>query len=395
MLFKIVFAVAVWLLFVNPLKAVDNNEQELSRSRSILEQLKSEINRIQEQISQTKNEESSLTQQIALIDRKMALTSRARGLLERERTIISREIDQSNKNLEATRQQLQDLKDLYARRAVYSYKFGRIKNIQLILSSVSFNQALIRYRYLKLIAENDERTIRSIARKESEIVQLKQKLDRDLALKEQNLQEKQREERRYLASKSDKNSLLKKLRWTQTTYQEQLALKERERQRLVSLIAELERKRQRQEQTGDQPDYVDFDFDDFAKARGKLPWPVKGKVITKYGRLHDPNSKTTINNTDIEIQSTLGTPVRNVFTGVVRIITYLPGYGNTVIIDHGKGFYTVYSHLDEIYVQKDDFIRTGEVIATVGESGSLSGSKLQFGIYGAQRSYDPQQWLIK
>lgn len=393
--FKIIVAVTTGLLFVHLLKAVDNNEQELSRNRSTLEQLKAEINRIQEQISQTKIEEGNITQQIALLDRKMALTARARGLLERERALITREIEQSTKNLGSIRQQLQDLRDLYAQRAVYSYKFGRIKNIQLILSSTSFNQALIRYRYLKLIAENDERTIRSIARKEQEIVELKQKLDRDLVLKEQNLQEKQKEERRYLASKADKNELLKKLRWTQTTYQEQLTLKERERQRLVALIAELEKARQRQDETADQADYRDFDFDDFAKARGKLPWPVKGKVITKYGKLHDPNSRTTINNTDIEIQSTLGTPVHNVFTGVVRIITYLPGYGNTVIIDHGKGFYTVYSHLDEIYVQKDDVIRTGEVIATVGESGSLSGSKLQFGIYGSQRSYDPQQWLAK
>ena len=62
-------------------------------------------------------------------------------------------------------------------------------------------------------------------------------------------------------------------------------------------------------------------------------------------------------------------------------------------MDHGKGYYSVYSHLDEIYVQKEDFVKTGDVLATVGDSGSFSGAKLQFGIYGSQESYNPESWL--
>ena len=75
------------------------------------------------------------------------------------------------------------------------------------------------------------------------------------------------------------------------------------------------------------------------------------------------------------------------------MITYLGGYGNTLIVDHGNGYYTVYSHLAEIYVRKNEIIETNQIIAQVGDSGSLAGSKLHFEIYGGNQSFDPQKWL--
>ena len=369
-------------------------DDKITRNRSSLDRLKSEINAIQQQIDQSKKKETDTNEQIALIDKKMAYISRTRGLLERERRLINAKIDASNQQLEETQTRLKKLKELYAERAVYAYKYGRVRNLGLILASASFNEALIRYKYLRLIAEHDQRMIESIQEKEVEINRIKKDLEKDLSSKTENLREKKREESNYLTNRSKKTDLLKKIQNNQSTFLNQLKRKEREREQLTKLIAELERTR-RQQKTSDKPSvYVQFDFDDITRAKGKLPWPVDGKVITKYGKQRDPGgSKTYINNTDIEIQSNLGTPVKSIFTGVIRIITYLPGYGNTLIVDHGKGYYSVYSHLDEIYVQKDDFVKTGDVLATVGDSGSFSGAKLQFGIYGSQESYNPESWL--
>jgi septal ring factor EnvC (AmiA/AmiB activator) len=369
-------------------------DDKINRNRSTLDRLKSEIDAIQRQIDQSKKKETDTNEQIALIDKKVAFISRSRGLLERERRLINAKINESNKQLAETQTRIKKLKDLYAERAVYAYKYGRVRNLELILSSTSFNEALVRYRYLKVIADHDQRMIESIQEKEEKIIQIKTDLEKSLNLKSQNLHEKKKEERSYLTNRSKKANLLKEIHKTQSTYLNQLKRKEREREQLTKLIAELERTR-RQEKASDKPsEYIQFDFDDITKAKGKLPWPVEGKVITKYGKQRDPGgSKTYINNTDIEIQSKLGTPVKTIFTGVIRIITYLPGYGNTLIVDHGKGYYSVYSHLDEIYVQKEDFVKTGDVLATVGDSGSFSGAKLQFGIYGSQESFNPEKWL--
>lgn len=383
------------IVFVLPgLILAEGYDDKINRNRSSLDRLKSEIDSIQRQIDQSKKKETDTNEQIALIDKKVAYISRARGLLERERRLVNANIDASNQQLKETQMRLKKLKELYAERAIYAYKYGRVRNLGLIIASASFNEALIRYRYLRLIAEHDQRMIESIQEKETEIIQIKSDLEKDLKLKSKNLTEKKKEEKNYLTNRSKKSDLLKEIHKTQTVFLSQLKRKEREREQLTKLIAELERTRH-QQKTSDKPsEYVQFDFDDIAKAKGKLPWPVEGKVITKYGRQRDPGgSKTYINNTDIEIQSKLGTPVKSIFTGVVRIITYLPGYGNTLIVDHGKGYYSVYSHLDEIYVQKEDFVKTGDVLATVGDSGSLTGAKLQFGIYGSQDSYNPESWL--
>lgn len=63
----------------------------------------------------------------------------------------------------------------------------------------------------------------------------------------------------------------------------------------------------------------------------------------------------------------------------------LPGYGNTVIVDHGKGFYSIYSHLAQIYVYKNATVRQNQIIGKVGDSGYLGPVSLRFGIYGSKK----------
>ena len=372
-------------------------DRQLSRNRSQLNSLKNEISQIKSKLNSVKKNEISILDQLTLIDKQTALTARAKGLLEQENRILRKKIKQTNKRLEETRQRYEQLKNLYAKRTVYAYKYGKIRSLELLLSSSSVNQAFIRYRYLQKIAEHDERSIRSILKRKREIENLKQSLDKDLQQKRRNLIAKKEQEAEYISRRKEKAALLKKIRWNEASYSKQLSIKEKEKENLIQMIIELERQRQEQltnsRKSGEEPLAIDFKFDDFSRAKGKLPWPVKGKVVTRYGKHKDKGSKTYTRNTDIEIKSKLGTPVHCVFKGVVRVITYLPGYGKTIIVDHGKGYYSVYSHLDEIYVQKDDGIKTGQVIAAVGDSGSLAGAKLQFGIYGKQRTYNPEKWL--
>ncbi|MGD9899570.1 MAG: murein hydrolase activator EnvC [Calditrichaceae bacterium] len=383
------------LLFISPsiISAQNNYDRELSANKSKLVNIKQEIQNLRNQISKSKIEESSISTQIQLIDKEVALISQAKGLLETQRRIIDNQIAATNRQIKSTRKQLEESKKLFAERMVYFYKYGKIRNIELILTSASFNQALIRYRYLKLIAEQDERTLASIERKKRQIENLKARMNEDLEHMKLTIKAKEKEESQYLSRKSEKAAFLKKIRWNQSLYQKQLDTKEQERQQLNSFILTLERQRRLKENNKTADDIPEMDFDDFGKAKGRLPWPVKGKILTKYGKQRDPYLKTYVNNTGIEIESSLGTPVRCVFTGVVRMITYMSGYGNTVIIDHGNGYYTVYSHLDEIYVEKGDILQTGQTLATVGDSGSLSGTKLHFEIYGKQITYNPESWL--
>lgn len=385
------------LIVVFPLFNVQGQEDYNSDLVSIRNQIKQnnqDILALNKKLENAKRQESSAEEKITLIKEELALISRTKGLLEQQKRILEKRISETDRELRDTEERLRRLENLYIKRVRYAYKYGRIKNIELILKAESFNQALVRYKYLRAIAEQDERTIKNIREKRAKIQFLKSKLEKDLKTKENTINAKIAEERSYKNKRVQKQNLLKKLRDDQEYLKNQIKIKEKEQQKLNGWIVELERKRrlrkQRQDVSVTEPDY---DFKDFESARGKLIWPVEGRIITSYGKQRDPISKTTINNTDIEIKSARGTPVKTVFDGAVRMITYLSSYGNTIIIDHGQGYYTVYSHLDEIYVNKGDFVRAGDIIATVGDSGSLAGPRLQFGIYGERKTYNPEHWL--
>ena len=133
----------------------------------------------------------------------------------------------------------------------------------------------------------------------------------------------------------------------------------------------------------------------FASLKSQLPWPAEGRIITKFGRQWNSKLKTTTENPGIDIKGKPGSPIRTVLGGVVTTITYIRGYGTTIIIDHGGGFYTVYSHVTNIQTSVDSEVRSGDVIAYMGDSGSINGSKLHFEIWGKGQKLDPEKWLIK
>ncbi|MCD6376405.1 MAG: peptidoglycan DD-metalloendopeptidase family protein, partial [Caldisericaceae bacterium] len=277
----------------------------------------------------------------------------------------------------------------------YSYKYGRVKNIELLISARSINQALVRIKYLQQIARHDANLIKIIENKRQQIAAIKRTLQSNLQQKNLALREIQKKTNQYLARKAEKQNLLRKLKSTHYSYQKQLTEKDRQRKQLLDLIAALEKERlaKAKQTVPAKSTEISFNFENFRKAKGKLPWPVKGKVITRYGKQRDPVSKTYIKNTDIEIKARPGTPVKCIFPGVVRIITFLPGYGNTVIVDHGKGFYSIYSHLAQIYVYKNATVRQNQIIGKVGDSGYLGPVSLRFGIYGSKKTYNPLSWL--
>jgi septal ring factor EnvC (AmiA/AmiB activator) len=133
----------------------------------------------------------------------------------------------------------------------------------------------------------------------------------------------------------------------------------------------------------------------FPKLKGQLAWPAEGRVITKFGRQWNPKLKTTTENPGIDIKGKPGSEVQAVLGGIVTTITFIRGFGTTIIIDHGSGFYTVYSHVTNVQTNQDSQVRAGDVIAYMGDSGSINGSQLHFEIYGQGVKLNPEKWLRK
>jgi septal ring factor EnvC (AmiA/AmiB activator) len=129
--------------------------------------------------------------------------------------------------------------------------------------------------------------------------------------------------------------------------------------------------------------------------KGLLDPPVRGKIINFFGPFKNTRYNVMNFRSGIDIRSDRGEPVQAVFGGKVLFADWFKGYGNMLIIDHGHNYCTLYAHIEELFKQKGDPVEAGEVVATVGDSGTLSGPGLYFEVRHHGKPEDPQAWLRK
>ena len=130
-----------------------------------------------------------------------------------------------------------------------------------------------------------------------------------------------------------------------------------------------------------------------SKLAGNLEWPVRGKLIRGFGRSVHPKFKTVTLNNGFNIAAPSGSPVAAVADGSVEYSDHLPGFGQCVILDHGAGYYTLYAHLEGVFVDKAEKIARGQVIAEVGRPAPGDDPQLYFEVRQGRTPLDPADWL--
>jgi len=133
----------------------------------------------------------------------------------------------------------------------------------------------------------------------------------------------------------------------------------------------------------------------FASLKGLLMMPVKGKIVSFFGQYKDRRFNVTQFQSGINIKADRGEPIRAVYSGKTLFSDWFKGFGNMIIIDHGDHYYTVYAHLEEQFKSKGDPVEAGEVIATVGDTGSLTGAGLHFEVRHHGKPMNPLGWIKK
>ncbi|UOF00554.1 murein hydrolase activator EnvC family protein [Bdellovibrio reynosensis] len=131
----------------------------------------------------------------------------------------------------------------------------------------------------------------------------------------------------------------------------------------------------------------------FADQKGNLPLPIYGVVTKKFGLIKGEDHPYSLSHKGIYISAAKGTPVKSIFEGQVSFVGEVPGFGTTLIVDHGDHYYTVYSHAQDVQVAVGEEIKESQVLAQVGEAPQESNPGLYFEIRHFSEPYDPQQWM--
>lgn len=375
--------------------------QDVAELKKLLEKLQQEKSGVQQQLKKTETEMGALEGQVKELQRELKGS-------EQE---IQR-LDQEKKKLQSARTEQQRLIAIQARAA---YQSGRQEYVKLLLNQQNpekFSRTLTYYDYLsqarleQLAAFNE--TLRQLANVEQEIANHQAQLQAQKAgLDERHakLAEARKERQQALAKLNSefasRDQRLKARQQEQAelgrvlkTIEETLARQAREAEeaRKRALLA------QQAEQarpgnpppSGPQVSSGATYGGPFANARGKLPWPVDGRLVARYGTPRGGDARTKWDG--VLIGAPAGSQVRAVHGGRVVFADWLRGAGLLVILDHGNGYLSLYGHNQNLLKNAGDLVKAGEAIATVGTSGGQDTPALYFAIRQQGRPSDPAQW---
>lgn len=271
------------------------------------------------------------------------------------------------------------------KRLVSLYKFLRIGRMNLLFSVDSVVSFLKSQKALKDIVKSDLEVIEKYADLQNQYVNSLQIFEKE----KEHLESLKSQIAKYLrikeSEKEKKEVLLKEIKEKQAMKLSVIRGLEEASIQLDDKMAKLKDKEKDVQKT----------FDGFSRYKGLLNLPVKGKIIGRFGTESKKENRFYSYKNGIGIQADLGEPVHSVFKGTVVFSDWFKGYGNMLIINHGESYYSIYAHVQEFFKQKGDMVQKDEVIATLGDTCSLSGPVLHFEVRHHGKPLNPLDWIKK
>lgn len=412
---RILFAFALFCLLGSAMaderadarKQIEAARQDVAELQKLLKQIEQEKSAVQKQLQTTESEMGQLEKQVDSLQQEI---DRSEAELER--------LNEEKTTLEGARIEQQRLIGIQARAA---YQSGRQEYLKLLLNQQNpekFSRTLTYYDYLSkarfeqvadfnqtlsqlasvqagiekqqaTLAEQQDglkerRAQLDEVRKERQLALAK--LDRDFSTRDQKLK----------ARKQEQAQLERVLKTIEQTLARQAREAEQARQRALALAREEEARQQRAGDNRSAPSgpivsSAGGSFGGpFASSKGKLPWPVDGRLVARYGTPRGGDARTKWDG--VLIGADVGTQVRAVHGGRVVFADWLRGAGLLVILDHGNGYLSLYGHNQSLLRDAGEIVKAGDPIATVGTSGGQESAALYFAIRQQGRPSDPAQW---
>ena len=378
-------------------------QKEIDSNNNALKKLEKTINKLEKDLESMESSERDLTNYIEILDEKIITREKQIEILIEQNRSISKLIDSSKENIKSKNLELDKLKKQLSQRAIYLYKNGKDQLISKLMLSNDWNTALNKLKYLKILLEYEKKLNSNIKLKINELEKEKYSLEREQINQKKVLDEAQIIHTSLKQDRNDKNRKIGKIKTDKDYLKKNLDSKKKEISEIEELIKRLildvdSAKKREQELARERALQNKATSGNFAKMKGKLDSPTFGKIINKFGTKRNARLSTITENIGIDIEAQRNTPVYSVLDGVVSVITYLRNYGNTIIISHGSGYFTVYANVEEILVKENDYILGNTQIGVVGksENPSISNSYfLHFEIRKDETILNPELWLKK
>ncbi|WP_088340029.1 murein hydrolase activator EnvC family protein [Robiginitalea sediminis] len=383
-----------------------SEEQKALEARK--EQLEGEIREINRLLLGQREQKGSVLDQMEALDQKINRQQQLIRITNQQSNLLNRQINTNIRSISKLREDLEDLKDDYARMIRKSYA-NRSKQHRLLflLSSTSWYQAFKRMQYMKQYTQFRARQGREIQAKTEELAQLNQDLTRQRKEKELLISQNRRVRDQLLSEVQKQKDLLKTIRQNESGYVAEIEAKRREAQAIDRQIDRLIRtaiaaSNRESRATGGSASRFALTpeasalADNFSSNKGRLIWPVeKGVKKQGYGVYADavyPGIKHQSNG--VIIATDQGARARAVFDGEVIAILAVPGGNKGVQIKHGN-YISTYYNLSELFVRKGDKVKAKDELGEIYTNRSNGLTQLKFYLYRDATRLNPEEWIYR
>ncbi len=387
-------------------------DAEIEKKKKELERIKAELQQLQSELNAKSQKEKLTYESYNNLNRQTHLISKVISTIQKEENLKQAQIENIRKEISLIESEIESIRNNYAKYVTAIYKFGKTSELESIIDAQSFNQAILRIKYLREFSNRRKSDIERLQENKTKLsetrIALNKELEEKRKLKEAKeseiaqLNKRLDEEKKLLAMlRKDKSNISKKLNdrkkaelQIKNLISKLIEESEKKKETIVSTDKKVSNKRITTDEVEYDIDLSTKNFSSFAEMKGNLIWPVsKGKIVTQFGEKRNLKLNTVTVSYGIDILARGELSVKVVADGVVSAVEWLPGYGTVVIISHKDGYKTVYGHLGEVYVNEGDKLKTGGLIGKVGET--LEGNILHFQIWNGRQSVNPENWLKK
>ena len=393
---KYVF-ITVFLIFCFQLSA-QQSKNELQKKRKKIE---NEIAYTNKLLVETRKSKQNTLSELRLIDSKLNNRSSLIATLKKEEYLLDNEISTTENSIKNLNSDLNQLKKEYAQIVYFAYKYKTSYNKLIYLfSAEDFNQAFQRMRYLDQIGEFIRDEAKAIREKEEDkLLQLnllkKQKEQKGEILNKESVQLYKLEE-----EKVEKNQVKTKIQTKEKNLRAQLRKKEKESRKLEKKIEDIIAKAIKPTRKAGKKTYALTPEEkqlsnSFVGNKGKLPWPTSSGIIAESFGVHNhPVLKgVKTKNNGVNIATTGGSNARSIFEGKVVSVTTITNNNRAVIIKHGS-YFTVYSNLENVFVNTGDMVKVKETLGLIHTTGNGK-TELHFEVWNGKSKQNPAYWLTR
>jgi len=310
-------------------------------------------------------------------------------LIQKDILQIDQLINKNNDRSRGLSKEIMKNEKYASQRIVALYKLNQLGKFNLLASTDSLYDFFHRKIALEKILRQDEMVLEMLLKNQNELSLVRQNLDAQK--KKKNALEKRlnAQIQEMIQKRQKRAQLLNKIRNKKALTLAAIESLKQSAEALDTTFSDFKK-----ENPGKHP-YADSSPHSFTDLKGLLIMPVNGKIVELFG----PYTNTEFNlvnfRSGINIRAERGEPILAVYKGRTLYASWFKGYGNMIIIDHGDHYYTLYAHAEELFKTKGDPVEAGEVIATVGDTGSMAKPGLHFEVRYHGKPIDPAPWINK